>query len=346
MKFYPLPSVLSSSIRASLVRVDREVKGPYNFVQRERIPNDKRGIALTWELTQDDNRQEISRWLDTASAGDSYTIGEMFNAARSPSGSNAEFVELLANPFFDGTASWNATNASLKDSLRKIKVQNSDAINAAIASQTISLTAGVPYLFIVVAEPGTHALARMQVRDDTGAVDLFLLDVDAPGFLVGVAIPSVTRNHTIRLASRVAAAGNHLFYSGASFARCARVDGASQTGSVLKLKDLPASRDGILKANEYITILTDVTGSKKNPKMELKKLTANLDSDSGGIGYAYLDIPIYTSPVDSAPVMIHRPRFYGIFPTEGTGSNDESISKPVVSSFSIYLEEDLLAPGA
>jgi hypothetical protein len=164
------------------------------------------------------------------------------------------------------------------------------------------------------------------------------------GLLVVAALTANTGNHTVRLISRVAAAGNHLFYSGASLSRCAAVDGANQIGRAVKIKGLDASVNGVLKAGEFVSFLTDLAigNGKANPKMELKRLTADLNSDGTGLGWLHFEPPMRsTAMLDNAVVIFHRPKFYAFFPESPLAMN---YSKAVFADLSVTLEEDILAP--
>lgn len=81
-----------------------------------------------------------------------------------------------------------------------------------------------------------------------------------------------------------------------SYARCALVKGASQTGARILIDALPTSSDGLLLEGDQVQI-----GD------ELFIVAAPLNSNGSGEGYLTLHRPVRTSPADNAPVIIHEP---------------------------------------
>lgn len=72
--------------------------------------------------------------------------------------------------------------------------------------------------------------------------------------------------------------------------------GASQTGTGLHLKGIPASSSGLLLPGDWI----EING-------ELKQVTAALNSDASGIGYLQFEPALVRSPSDNDPVAITDP---------------------------------------
>lgn len=187
---------------------------------------------------------------------------------------------------------------------------------------------------------GTGTGATIEIL--TLSAMLRAIDTTVDGFIIGSFIPLTTRNYRIRLMSRTAPIGSHVFYTGISLARSACVDGANQTGRAVKIKDLDASVNSILTAGDFVTFMTDIVNGGANPKLEMKRLTADLNSDSAGKGWLYFEPPMRsTTMLDSAPVMINRPRFYSFFPNPNTPM---ATTNPLIGSLSVTLEEDILAP--
>jgi hypothetical protein len=91
-------------------------------------------------------------------------------------------------------------------------------------------------------------------------------------------------------------AGAFQFISWASVARCARVAGASQTGAALNIDGLPASTVGVARAGDWV----EING-------ELKRLTADLNSDGSGGGYLIFEPQLRSSPADNTPVIFRNP---------------------------------------
>jgi hypothetical protein len=91
-------------------------------------------------------------------------------------------------------------------------------------------------------------------------------------------------------------AGNFQFLSWVSAARCALVNGASQTGGALIIDGLPTSTNGLARAGDWF----EVNG-------ELKRLTADLNSDGSGNGFLMFEPTLRSSPADNTPVIFRSP---------------------------------------
>ncbi len=92
------------------------------------------------------------------------------------------------------------------------------------------------------------------------------------------------------------AAGAFQFLSWASLTRCALVAGGSQTGGALNIDGLPTSTNGLARAGDWV----EING-------ELKRLTADLNSDSSGAAYIMFEPTLRTSPADNTPVVFRNP---------------------------------------
>jgi len=105
---------------------------------------------------------------------------------------------------------------------------------------------------------------------------------------------------------------------------------ASQTGSGLYLKGLPASTQNIRAAGDMVEIVLPTSS-------QLVRLTAALDSDAAGLGYLQFENPVRTSPADNAAVIFNQPMMRGIL-TEGPSWP----TRPgLFSDFDIDLIEDI-----
>lgn len=91
-------------------------------------------------------------------------------------------------------------------------------------------------------------------------------------------------------------AGDFQFLSWVSAARCALVNGSSQTGSTLIIDGLPTSTNGLARAGDWF----EVNG-------ELKRLTADLNSDSSGNGVLIFEPTLRSSPSTNSPVIFRSP---------------------------------------
>lgn len=149
--------------------------------------------------------------------------------------------------------------------------------------------------------------------------------------LLNAGSSSYTGNGTSSIyAWRVGAARSGLPTRGALTTGTAFASGASQTGSGLYLKGLPASTQNIRAAGDMVEIILP-TGS------QLVRLTAALDSDAAGLGYLQFENPVRTSPADNAAVIFNQPMMRGIL-SEGPAWP----TRPgLFSDFDIDLIEDI-----
>lgn len=92
------------------------------------------------------------------------------------------------------------------------------------------------------------------------------------------------------------AAGAFQFVSWASVSRCALVAGGSQTGGALNIDGLPTSTAGLARAGDWV----EING-------ELKRLTADLNSDASGAGYIMFEPTLRAAPADNSPVVFRNP---------------------------------------
>jgi len=123
------------------------------------------------------------------------------------------------------------------------------------------------------------------------------------------------------------AAGNFQFLSHASVARCGLVAGGSQTGSALLIDGLPVSSAGLLRAGDWM----EVGG-------ELKRLTADLNTDSTGTAYALFEPGLRNSPADNAPVIFRNPMGRFLLSDESVGWRT---TPGIISDIELTLVEDL-----
>jgi hypothetical protein len=76
--------------------------------------------------------------------------------------------------------------------------------------------------------------------------------------------------------------------------------GTSQTGSALYIKGLPASTSGLFLEGDQFEITTSYG-------VEMKRVTASLDSDAAGLGYLQFEPPLRGTPSDNAAIVVHEP---------------------------------------
>ena len=104
---------------------------------------------------------------------------------------------------------------------------------------------------------------------------------------------------------RLGAARSGVPTRGALTTATALASGATQTGSGLYLKGLPASTQNIRAAGDMVEIILPTYS-------QLVRLTAALDSDAAGLGYLQFENPVRTSPADNAAVIFNQPMMRGI----------------------------------
>jgi hypothetical protein len=92
------------------------------------------------------------------------------------------------------------------------------------------------------------------------------------------------------------AANDFQFLTYASVARCALVNGASQVGGAINIDGLPTSTNGLALAGDWV----EING-------ELKRLTADLNSNGSGQGYLMFEPTLRTAPADNTPVIFRNP---------------------------------------
>lgn len=95
------------------------------------------------------------------------------------------------------------------------------------------------------------------------------------------------------------AANDYQIYAGLSASRCIRVNGSSQTGYALNVKNLPTSSTGLLLPGDVVSVFTN--------QWELKRITQSLNSDGSGNGYMQFESELRATPADSAPIAVHAP---------------------------------------
>jgi len=105
------------------------------------------------------------------------------------------------------------------------------------------------------------------------------------------------------------------------------VAGGSQTGSALLIDGLPVSSAGLLRAGDWM----EVGG-------ELKRLTADLNTDSTGTAYALFEPGLRNSPADNAPVIFRNPMGRFLLSDESVGWRT---TPGIISDIELTLVEDL-----
>lgn len=215
--------------------------------------------------------------------------------------------ELVSNPAFsNGTTNWSATGGislTAADGVLRSTLTYAPS-NQVVQAAASTVVNGAVYVGRLMVNQGKGTMNwRTALGTTLGATDIALDSSDrtasALTALVGVA--SGTSMY-LSMADQVSGRSTGDFHQIAlgSLSRCARVNGGSQTGSQLAIKDLPTSTAGLLAAGDQVEIIT-ARGS------ELKILTAPLNSDSSGLGSILFEPPLRGSVSDNAAVIMHNP---------------------------------------
>jgi len=209
--------------------------------------------------------------------------------------------EILVNSTWaNGTTGWTAGgNFVLSARSGRARARRTSVGAGAMLSQAIAGTNGLPYAFrgILKASPAGDETGVMAYMNNGGAAGT------AFGAGGGLAINAGLANGTAGVGfynNRGAEAGGQFYdIAFASFQRCGLIDasGGSPSGSSAKLKNLPASTNGLALAGDMVSIMG-----------ELKRLVQDLDSDSGGGGYLLFEPALRSvSLPDATPVIFGQP---------------------------------------
>lgn len=201
------------------------------------------------------------------------------------------------------TTGWTSSNAELvlsADSafgLRFTRAGVTAAQNANQAGVTIVNAARYAVQFSLAQGKGNIRMSMRCGSTSGGSEMLSGTTYTAAGrFVAGFAATATTGYFNIRDFITGRNVGDFQFVPWVSAARCAIVNGGSQTGSSLLLSGMPTSTAGLARAGDWI----EVNG-------ELKRLIADLDSDSSGGGTVLFEPALRASPADATPVVFRNP---------------------------------------
>lgn len=209
---------------------------------------------------------------------------------------------LIPNYTLDTAANWttqNPSNVAMTAASRRLRAT---WVNAAVGSQlysdSMSVTSGAAYVFRLGARAvrGTFT-SQMYGGATSGSISYLGTTITAPGRHIASDVAG-SSSYVVSLYELTAgkSADDVFEYEQLDFARCARVNGGSQTGSTLWLKNLPTSTAGLLVVGDYVEV-----------NSQLLRLTADLNSNSSGYGQLAFEPALQSSPADSTPVCIYRP---------------------------------------
>jgi hypothetical protein len=244
-------------------------------------------------------------------------------------------TELLSNVTFAATTGWTSSNAELvlAADTGKLRLTRTAVVADRTAYASTTTVNGNQYLFRagVIAGRGNVRM-RLTLGTTAGGGEL----------VTGATETTAGLKHVVAAATGVLtyagvgdfisgrAADNFQIIDSPSVARCALVNGASQTGSALWVDFLPGSTTGLLKAGDLVAVYTS--------GWELKRLTADLNSNASGQGHMMFEPALRSSPADNAPISIFRPMGRFLLAEEEVGWS----SRPgVLSDFSISFVEDI-----
>jgi hypothetical protein len=242
--------------------------------------------------------------------------------------------ELLQNTTFPSTNGWTSNNAEmvLTSDSGRMRLSRTGVVADRVASSPATTVTGAKYLFRAGMLGG---LGNLRYSLNMGTV-AGATDIVAGSTLTAAGMNYVTAAATGTLSFpgikdfiSGRSAGNFQFLDSPSFARCALVNGASQTGNALSIAGLPVSTVGLLLAGDLVAVYTN--------QWEMKRLTFDLNSDSGGNGYMVFEPPLRISPADQSPIAIWRPTARFLLSDDASWDTVPGL----FSDFSIDLVEDV-----
>lgn len=201
------------------------------------------------------------------------------------------------------TTDWTTSNAELvlsADSLNGLRLSRTGVTGDRTAQfAAVTTVASAPYAlrWLLTAGRG-NVRAAAYAGTSAGASGLLSGTTRATAArYVEALTPSGTTTH-VSVADFTAgrSAGAFQFVSGVSLARCGLVNGASQTGVLLIVDGLPASTSGLARAGDMF----EVGG-------ELKRLTADVDTDGSGNAALMFEPALRSAPADNVPVIFTKP---------------------------------------
>lgn len=232
------------------------------------------------------------------------------------------------------TTGWTSSNAELAlsaDSHLGLRLTRTGVTaDRYVYQSAVTTVTSAPYAFRTLLYAGRgNARAALKAGTTQGATDVLNgATRTADGYYVDSFAASGTSTHLSvydYISGR--SAGNFQFLSWASAARCALVNGASQTGGKLIIDGLPTSTNGLALAGDWF----EVNG-------ELKRLTADLNSDSSGNGYLIFEPTLRASPSDNTPVIFRSPMGKFMLASDTVGYE----TRPgIISDIELGLVEDI-----
>jgi hypothetical protein len=208
--------------------------------------------------------------------------------------------ELLANnTFASGTTSWVATGTppvlTAQDQVLRVLRAGTTA-NQAAGQTGISTVVGFPYALRGIFSPASdQSTVYQSLLANAGATITTNSVTNGLSYSWTGATVAATSDGKFQT-TQTGTTGAYFELEWTSLARCALVNGASQTGASINIDGLPVSTNGLLMQGDQVQI-----GNS------LRTLVANLNSSASGAGYLQLSEPPTTTPADNSPVIIQQP---------------------------------------
>jgi hypothetical protein len=327
------PDLVASDVEWSLFDSTAVFASPLSgAVRTVSRPGTRWGVRMTFRSVSDQKRRRLMSliailrgranrvWLTDPA----YTLSGSFSCP-----------ELLTNnAAVTNTTGFSSSNAELvlsSDSHLALRLTRTGVTGDRYVYQSAATTvASAPYAIRMLLAAGKgNARASMQAGTSQGATDVLN---GATRTSAGMYVDSFTASGTSTHLSFYdyisgRAAGDFQFLSWVSSARCALVNGASQTGGTLIIDGLPTSTNGLAKAGDWF----EVNG-------ELKRMTADLNSDASGNGFLMFEPTLRTSPANNAPVIFRSPMGRFIVADESTSMG----TRPgIISDVTLSFVEDI-----
>lgn len=206
--------------------------------------------------------------------------------------------ELVVNgTFVQGAAGWSTSAASLAVAGGYARVQNSGAApGLAGNAAAISIVNGASYVARAFSYPGNQPDWNFIGGTAAFGSTYFTAGLQTTTGLLAMPFTAGGTTLFIAVSCSTSVAADFIHFLWLSVSRCALVNGASQTGTVLRIQALPASVNGLLLPGDRVQIGT-----------QLNTVAAPLNSDGSGLGYLQCHLPWRVSPANGAAVIIDKP---------------------------------------
>lgn len=210
-------------------------------------------------------------------------------------------TELATNgTFANGTTGWSSSDASqvtISVSDRTLRLHRVAAtLSPTIQMAAVTVTNAVYYVARVFVREGRGPVQyTLRIGTTAGASDIAVSStVTTQGMTELAGLASGTTMHlSIQDLASGKSTGDFSDVAYVSLARCPLIAGSSQTGSALIVDQAPSSTDGLLLAQDWISV-----GG------ELKQVVSAVSSNSSGQAYIRFKPQLFRSPADNSPVIV------------------------------------------